>query len=160
MSTTISPLLPSTLNVKTLQADTVKAKTVMISGTVMTNGYMSVAGPASVIITGDDQTYPVANVCAGMIVRTGLTGTVDILPSATAMAAELGLKPVEGVSYIRTLVIFVDDSSSVEISGTGWSISGSSISGYYSSIFSYALSYTAEDGWEILCIKTGEYNTD
>jgi hypothetical protein len=161
MSTPISPLIPTTLSVRTLQADTVKMKSAIMGSTVMNNGFVSTAGPASVIIDGDNQTYPVANVCAGMIVRTGTTGASnDILPSATAMAEELGLRPVEGISYIRTMAIYNDNNDVLVLSGTGWTMYGNTISSYFSNTMSYALSYTAEDGWEILFMMTGRIDLD
>lgn len=162
--TPLPSLLPSTMNVKTIQADTVKMKTAMIGNTLMTNGYISTAGPESVVVTGQTQTYPVATVCAGMIVRTGTTvsTSADVLPTATAMATQLGLPSTEGISYIRTLSITNDTSYAISLTGTGWTIDNSSrnIGSYDSCTFSYALSYTTEDGWAILCYKTGVFNLD
>lgn len=160
----IPSLLPSTMNVKTIQADTVKMKTAMIGNTLMKNGYISTAGPESVVVTGQTQTYPVATVCAGMIVRTGTTSSTsaDVLPSATAMATQLGLPSSEGISYIRTMTITNNAGYAIEITGTGWTIDNGSrnMGPYDSCTFSYVMSYTVEDGWEILCFKTGVYNLD
>lgn len=125
-------------------------------GKVVSNGYVTGKGSIETI-NGATVTYTPAQICNGLIVRTNGNGT-DTLPSASAIAEELGLPSAPG-SYIRYFSIYNNNGSNINLSGDGWSFTGlGTVYGYWVLTFAISIEYTSE--WNITALCIGNVNLD
>lgn len=119
------------------------------------NGYVTPRGTAN-ILNGNTVVYTAGMICDGVVIRTGLSGNAaDTLPSATAIAAQLGLDATDGISYIRYLSMYNNNSSyTVTYSGTGWTFYTSAVlTAQHANVYALQISYSANSGWAITAVN-------
>jgi hypothetical protein len=161
MSVPLPPTIYADAQFNTMQAGFVKNDGSAV-GNSSSNGYVTEKGGLT-SVTGQNQTYPVAAVAKGIIIRSGLTvsTSVDTLPSATDLATELGLFQVDGASFIRSFVVYDATNYSLQMTGTGWTFPGTNYVGAYNATtFYYVISYTTLSGWAVSCLSSGVINLD
>jgi len=162
MNTPKPPTIPSTGQFNILQVNQIfnnKGVTIDSSGSIVSNGYLTAKGSAT-IISGQNQSYSAAAIAGGMIIRTDVSFSPsnESFPTATELASELGLPDEDGRSYIRSFMIYNNSIRTLVMSNlNGWTLYGSnSIAGNRPGIFYYTLSYSSELGWNVICISDAE----
>lgn len=153
MNTPIPPVIPSSAIFNALQAN----QDLRTFGSSISNGY-SVGKGSIITLDGAYVTYTPAQICGGVIIRTGVMaqGPQDTLPSATSIAQELALPNEDGTSFIRYLSFYIPGNQPTTISGTGWVFPGTNyLRQEGATSFALCISYSIQSGWNINALSNG-----